>query len=345
MTDVTVQILDVCFDIENAGREFAGTLGEFGYIRELSDCKISKIVEVKLADDFESYTQTLRVMPTEIQFHRSPYEQWQLKAHMAQTSKCRDFILPAEGLVFSLSGAGTSVVIHVDPKRNSARCTEVIHLFFRNIAIYARSSAMGAMLHATATVYSDGARVMIGPSGGGKTEALLSDVFRSNARPLSNDRTCVNFADGIAYGFPSYLTAFPETFLRFPELAHVSRASVDQIEDASAPARKFFISMGRIAVAAGRPYEPSARIKTLCFFDGRWSSTRKPLSLDLDSDEHIHRAVSVLEKCCFDGGEPSYTNWHGFKLPVTRHNWKKLLLDTKARKIDLVLLTSHGFCR
>lgn len=344
MTDVTVQILDVRFDVQNAGREFAETLGQFGYTGALPDCRISKTIEVRLIDDFKSYTRTLRVGPTDKQFHRSPYRQWQLQARMAQTSNGKDFILPAEGLIVSLGGAGLSVVIHVDPTKDPARCAEVIHLFFRNIAIYARSSAMGAMLHATATVHSDGARVMIGPSGGGKTEALLSDIFRSNGRPLSNDRTCVNFADGIAYGFPSYLTVFPETFLRFPELANVSRASVDQVEDASRPARKFFISMGSIAEAAGRPYETSARINTLMFFDGRWSSTRRPLPLDVESDEHLHRAVSVLEKCCFDGDEPSYTNWHGLEVPVSRHNWKKLLLETKSQKINLVLVTSHGVC-
>jgi hypothetical protein len=344
VTDVTAQILDVRFDIQNAEREFAGTLGQFGYARTLSDCKISKTIEVRLIDDFESHTQTLRVGPTDKQFHRSPYKQWQLKAYMAQTSNGTDFILPAEGLIFSLNGAGLSVVIHVDPTKDPARCAEVIHLFFRNIAIYARSSAMGAMLHATATVHPDGARVMIGPSGGGKTEALLSDIFRSNGRPLSNDRTCVNFADGIAYGFPSYLTAFPETFLRFPELVNVSRASVDQVEGASRPTRKFFISMGTIAEAAGRPYETSAKINTLILFDGRWSSTRRPRALDLDSDEHIHRAVSVLEKCCFDGDEPSYTNWHGFELPVSRHDWKKLLLEAKSQKINLVLVTSDELC-
>jgi hypothetical protein len=344
MTDVTVQILDVRFDIRNAGRKFAEGLGEFGYTRPLSDCKTVKTIEVRLIDDFESYTQALRVSGTDKDFHRSPYEQWQLKARMAETSKGKDFILPAEGLVFSLNGADISAVIHVNPKKDPARCAEVIHLFFRNIAIYARSSAMGAMLHATATVHPDGARVMIGPSGGGKTEALLSDIFRGNGRPLSNDRTCVNFADGIAYGFPSYLTAFPETFVRFPELAKVPCASVDQVEDASRPARKYFISMGAIAKAAGRPYETSARINTLCLFDGRWSSNRRPIPLDLESGEHIHRAISVLEKCCFDGGEPSYTNWHGFEVPVSQHNWKKLLLETKNRKIDLVLVTSHGCC-
>lgn len=344
MTDATIQILDVRFDIQNAGHELTGTLGQHGYPRTLSDCKTSRTIAVRLIDDFESYIQTLRVGPTDKPFHRSPYKQWQLKTRMAQTSNGKDFILPAEGLIFSLNDAGPSVVIHVDPTKDPARSAEVIHLFSRNIAIYARGPAMGAMLHATATVHPDGASVMIGPSGGGKTEALLSDVFRSNGRPLSNDRTCVNFTDGIAYGFPSYLTAFPETFLRFPELANVSCASVDQVEDASRPTRKFFISMGTIAEAAGRPYEASARINTLFFFDDRWSSTRRPLPLNLDSDEHIHRAVSVLERCCFDGDEPSYINWHGFDLPVSRHNWKKLLLELKGQKINLVLVTSRGFC-